>query len=169
MWGAVRSAVKPRALPTYMRAAVVSNDKTSLAKWVRKYDVDARHHLHGETMLMLAASHGLTDMVSTLLNAGADVNLRTTKAIDGKKCSALMTAAVGGHEDVVQLLLNAGAQVAGVTDAVDMALEDGLLSNDQHQRLHAKCCCCCPAGCTCCAAGCTCCSADNKHTFLTGI
>ena len=137
------AAAKPCCeLPTYMRAAVVSNDRAAVKEWLATPGnaADSRHALYGETLLILAASRGLTDMVASLLRAGADVNLLTKKElVAGQRCSALMTAAVGGHEDTVQLLLDSGAHVDGVTDVLDLAHGDGLLSADQHQRLRTCC------------------------------
>ncbi|KAJ3279009.1 hypothetical protein HK104_001851 [Borealophlyctis nickersoniae] len=50
-----------------------------------------------------AASHGYLDMVRTLLNAGADIDSHSGRAI--------VLASVSGHADVVQALLDAGADM----------------------------------------------------------
>jgi ankyrin repeat protein len=60
---------------------------------------------YGWTALIAAAYGGHLDVVVTLLNAGADVNLR---ANDG---SALCWAASQGHEGVVRVLIRCGADV----------------------------------------------------------
>lgn len=49
---------------------------------------------------MLAASHGRGDMVSLLLECGADVNVQDA---DGSTC--LMCASEHGHTDIVKQLL----------------------------------------------------------------
>ena len=60
----------------------------------------------GKTALILAASLGETELVRTLLQAGAEVNLRNAK--DGT--TALMWAANTGAMATVRLLLEAGAR-----------------------------------------------------------
>ena len=63
-------------------------------------DVNLRATQHGQTALMLAASHGRLDMVELLSAAGADVNVR-----DEDGSTALMCAAEHGHMDIVKFLL----------------------------------------------------------------
>jgi len=55
----------------------------------------------GQTALMLAASHGRSDMVELLVAAGADVN-----ACDEDGSTALMCACEHGYIDIVQMLLS---------------------------------------------------------------
>ena len=162
MWALVRSASRGRrgaaVLPTHIRAAVASNDQISVSNWLSRFKaVDARHPLNGETMLMIAASRGLAEMVSLLLSSSppADVDLVTERPIDGRNFSAIMAAAVAGHEEVVRLLLDAGARLEGVKDAVDMAHGDQMLSDEQHMKLR-HCCSCCVSTCSCCATECAC-------------
>lgn len=52
---------------------------------------------HGQTALMLAASHGKVETAKLLLEAGAGVNIQ-----DEDGSTALMCAAEHGHKDVVK-------------------------------------------------------------------
>jgi len=61
----------------------------------------------GLTSLMMAAKHGHIDTVNALLEAGADVNVKS-KGRGG--VNALFWAAVKGHTEVVELLKKAGAK-----------------------------------------------------------
>ncbi|XP_059609861.1 KN motif and ankyrin repeat domain-containing protein 2 isoform X2 [Phlebotomus argentipes] len=63
-------------------------------------DVNVRARKHGQTALMLAVSHGNTNMVALLLAAGADVN-----AQDEDGSTALMCAVEHGKMDIVKILL----------------------------------------------------------------
>ncbi len=63
-------------------------------------DVNMKAAQHGQTALMLAASHGRFKMVKLLLQGGSDVN-----AQDEDGSSALMCAVEHGHADIVQCLL----------------------------------------------------------------
>jgi ankyrin repeat protein len=60
----------------------------------------------GWSALHLAAFFGAADTARTLLNKGADVNLRSTNAMQNL---ALHAAAAGGHAEIVKLLLDRGA------------------------------------------------------------
>lgn len=66
----------------------------------------ARHCGDGRTPLMLAAQSGQAELISTLLNSGADPNQKT-KTGD----NPLIAAASRGHEDAVTLLISSGAEV----------------------------------------------------------
>ena len=167
LWTAISTAMAPsivkrgpRTLPSRMRIAVVSNNCAAVSTWLNEHNaaaVDVRHAGLGETMLMLAASRGLGEIVSVMLNAGADINLKTAEAVNGRQMSPLMLAAASGHEGVVRQLLDAGAHVDGVADIVDEAHADGVLSDTQHRQMRT-CCSCCPANCLCCARACQCCN-----------
>ncbi len=75
--------------------------KSVVARLFSMGDVNSRATQHGQTALMLAASHGRLDMVELLINsAGADVNVR-----DEDGSTALMCAAEHGHMDIVKFLL----------------------------------------------------------------
>jgi ankyrin repeat protein len=140
-----------RRLPQSIRAALVADNRGAVTSWLSQCGrtaVDVCRDVNGETMLILAASRGLSGMVSTLLEWGADINLATTKCINGHHLSPIMAAAVSGHSDTVAILLRAGAHVGRVGDAVDAAHEDGYLSNAL--RIHMRqCCACCPDNCAC--------------------
>jgi len=157
VWGIVG---RPRqcqtaTLPDSMRIAVVSDDTKSVSDWLAQgNDANARS-VHGETMLMMAASRGHADVVAALLLGCADVNLRTTKRFGVAGCfvTAVVAAAVAGHTEVVAKLLNAGASVQGLFSALDLARDDGELSDAQHQEIYKHCCACCREGCSCCSKG----------------
>lgn len=100
-------------------------------------------------MLHVAAAQGLVGMVTKLLNAGADIDAMTNKAM-----SPLMVAAASGHCDVVRTLVSAGANVEGVNAVVDAAHDEGMLSDVLHHELGSIC--ACDPGCVCCANGCQC-------------
>ncbi|XP_059488667.1 uncharacterized protein LOC132204282 [Neocloeon triangulifer] len=87
-------------------------------------DVNIRAKQHGQTALMLAASHGKYSMASMLLSAEADVNIQ-----DDDGSTALMCAAEHGHIDMVKLLLSQDID-ASITDhdgstALNIAMEAG--------------------------------------------
>ena len=67
----------------------------------------------GWTPLHYAAWNGMSDSVSLLIRAGADVATRTGES---RNTTALHYAAGMGHIECVRILLNAGAD-AKVTDA----------------------------------------------------
>ena len=52
---------------------------------------------------MMAAGDGCNDIVTKLIDAGADINIRNDKGL-----TALMMALRYGYLDTVQILLNAG-------------------------------------------------------------
>ena len=58
----------------------------------------------GASPLFVAAQEGITEVVSTLVSAGADVN---QLSVDGR--TPLFAASARGHADVVCVLLQAGA------------------------------------------------------------
>ena len=62
---------------------------------------------HDLTALMAASGNGHTEVVKLLLNKGADVNIKGSKA----SATALLYASIGGHEEIIKLLLNKGADV----------------------------------------------------------
>lgn len=69
-----------------------------------KADVNAQND-DGYTALMQAADWGNTKVVKLLLDAGADVNMRTK----AKRLTALDLARKGGYKEVMQMLIDAGA------------------------------------------------------------
>ena len=77
----------------------------------------------GRTALIIAARKGRDPVVKALCNAGASLNLQSTKLGD----TALIVAAAAGHVGVVQTLIKAGAEVdfqsteAGITALIAAA------------------------------------------------
>lgn len=71
---------------------------------------------------MLAISHGRTNMVEFLLDAGADVN-----AHDNDGSTALMCACEHGHNDIVKVLLSHPATDANLTDNVSTSTACSLM------------------------------------------
>uniref|UniRef100_A0A914XSZ1 Uncharacterized protein n=1 Tax=Plectus sambesii TaxID=2011161 RepID=A0A914XSZ1_9BILA len=79
-------------------------------------DVNVKATQHGQTALMLAASHGKAETAKLLVEAGAGVNIQ-----DEDGSTALMCAAEHGHKDVVKLLLASPEVDASLTDYVRFA------------------------------------------------
>lgn len=73
----------------------------------------------GWTALLAAANDGHSDIVSLLLEAGADVDAQEP----GGGWSALHFAAYSGHEAVVELLLDAGAPLEQTNQAGQTAID----------------------------------------------
>ncbi|BFZ16450.1 hypothetical protein BsWGS_19489 [Bradybaena similaris] len=87
--------------------------------------VNARATETQQTALMLAASHGRSEMVKLLIEEGADVNLQ-----DEDGSTALMCACEHGHLGVVNILLAHPAIDVTITDsenstALNIAMEAG--------------------------------------------
>ncbi|MFY9226457.1 MAG: ankyrin repeat domain-containing protein [Blastocatellia bacterium] len=61
--------------------------------------------------LFLASVLGYTEMVATLIQAGADVNLLAYNS------ASLEVAIIRGYTDIVQMLINAGAKTTAIYDA----------------------------------------------------
>jgi len=70
---------------------------------------------------MLAASHGRSDMVELLLDAGADVNAR-----DEEGSTALMCACEHGYTNIIQLLLSHPECDSTLADVVRLAFLSSL-------------------------------------------
>ena len=86
-----------------------SHGHPDICRWLvneKRADVNAKEEDNGETALMYAALSGNSDIVTFLVEAGADVN-ETTK--DG--WTALMTGAMSGVFDVVRFLTEHGANI----------------------------------------------------------
>lgn len=79
----------------------------------------------GQTALMLAVSHGRTDMVRALLDRGADVNLQ-----DDEGSTALMCSSEHGHAHIVRLLL--------AQDHCDATLNDSVCESVPRLRAASK-------------------------------
>ncbi|MBN3288815.1 KANK1 protein, partial [Polyodon spathula] len=76
------------------------------------------HLQAGQTALMLAVSHGRTDMVRSLLACDADVNIQ-----DDDGSTALVCACKHGHTEIVQLLLAQPGCRAQLTDNMSIGNE----------------------------------------------
>ncbi|KAH8410863.1 hypothetical protein KR222_002613 [Zaprionus bogoriensis] len=75
--------------------------RTVVERLFQMADVNIRAKKHCQTALMLAVSHGNSDMVAMLLDAGADINIQ-----DEDGSTALMCAAEHGRVDIVKHLLS---------------------------------------------------------------
>ena len=69
-------------------------------------NVNARDR-HGQTALMLAAHHGHSALVETLVVHGADLDITAKYHL-----SALMLAVIAGHTNIARLLVRAGADLS---------------------------------------------------------
>jgi ankyrin repeat protein len=69
-----------------------------------KANVNARTRINGVTPLFMAARKGNAAIIEALLNAGADIQSRSTVGT-----TPLMMTAASGNADAVRVLLNAGA------------------------------------------------------------
>jgi ankyrin repeat protein len=81
-------------------------------------NVKAVMRLGGYTPLSMAARHGHTAAIATLIKGGADVNAATSNGV-----TPLMFAAASGRADAVSVLLDHGAEV----DAKEHAMEQTAL------------------------------------------
>ncbi|CAL1529953.1 unnamed protein product [Lymnaea stagnalis] len=83
-------------------ASVQNNDQLEVVRRIFAMgDINARATSTQQTALMLAASHGKTEMVRLLVQEGAEINLQD---MDGS--TALMCACEHGHLDIVNFLLS---------------------------------------------------------------
>ncbi|XP_059847915.1 KN motif and ankyrin repeat domain-containing protein 2 isoform X3 [Hypanus sabinus] len=76
------------------------SDMQTVMQLFRLGNVNAKASQAGQTALMLAVSHGRTEMVRALLACGSDVNVQ-----DDDGSTALMCACEHGHAEIVQFLL----------------------------------------------------------------
>lgn len=90
-------------LESYEGKTGIPNIKSLLANGVNSKDSD------NWTALMYASSYGYTDVVKSLIEAGANLNLTTAKYSDS--WTALMMASRNGHADIVNALIEAGADL----------------------------------------------------------
>uniref|UniRef100_W5MLG3 KN motif and ankyrin repeat domains 2 n=1 Tax=Lepisosteus oculatus TaxID=7918 RepID=W5MLG3_LEPOC len=108
---------------TALAAFHSSSDLETVTQLLRTGDVNAKASQAGQTALMLAVSHGRSDMVGALLACGANVNLQ-----DDDGSTALMCACEHGHVDIVKQLLAVPGCDATLTDndgstALSIAME----------------------------------------------
>lgn len=69
---------------------------------------------HGQTTLMLAVSHGKTEVIKLLLDCGADLNIQ-----DEDGSTALMCAAEHGLQEIVNILLSCPECDVSIADNVN--------------------------------------------------
>ena len=104
-----KPAINKKNLQELMRAAEVGNVARVNALLNKGIDVNVTYlrnesRWSGKTALMVAAEHGQTEVIWTLVRRKADVNLKHYADV-----TALMLAAGGGHVEAVKELLAAGA------------------------------------------------------------
>ncbi|XP_051898216.1 KN motif and ankyrin repeat domain-containing protein 2-like isoform X2 [Pristis pectinata] len=100
-------------------------DMQTVMQLFRLGNVNAKASQAGQTALMLAVSHGRTEMVKALLACGADVSIQ-----DDDGSTALMCACEHGHTEIVRLLLAVPGCDITLTDndgstALSIAVETG--------------------------------------------
>ncbi|XP_069783333.1 KN motif and ankyrin repeat domain-containing protein 2-like isoform X2 [Narcine bancroftii] len=101
------------------------SDMQTAMQLFRLGNVNAKASQAGQTALMLAVSHGRTEMVKALLVCGADVSIQ-----DDDGSTALMCACEHGHTEIVKLLLAMPGCDVNLADndgstALSIALEAG--------------------------------------------
>ena len=82
-----------------------------------RVDVNARNNYDGETVLIRAVENGNSEIVATLVEAGADMNIRDN---DGN--TPLIRASMIGEEYILEVLLDLGADVNATNNAGETAL-----------------------------------------------
>jgi hypothetical protein len=104
---ATKSARKPAASASKLRAAVSKGDQRSVKRLLatKKHDVNMVDK-RGRSLLMTAVRMGHSDVARQLIKAGADVDTKS-KAGD----TPLMAAARGGDPVIVHMLLEGGADI----------------------------------------------------------
>lgn len=100
------------ALPADVVEAAALGDLDTIKKWTGHVDARAKHPQlpAGCTLLMAAASAGNLEILSWLLEHGADPNLYASGGIN-----ALLFATTGRHSSAVSLLLGASASLEAVS------------------------------------------------------
>ncbi|MFM8005291.1 MAG: ankyrin repeat domain-containing protein, partial [Dolichospermum sp.] len=102
---------------TLLRAVKSGNIQKVSALLACGANVDTTDH-HGNTVLMLAANLGYTEIGRSLLNAGANINLKSQRY----QLTALMLSASANQIDVVKLLISRGANVNATNEDGSTAL-----------------------------------------------
>lgn len=88
--------------------------------------IDTRNH-GGDTLLMLAAVHGRTQVIKLLAEAGADINIKDNVCED----TPLVTTLLNGRRETALFLISKNADVnAGATDDCYTALHLAVESQD---------------------------------------
>lgn len=108
---------------TALMFAVYGGYSTDTVKILINAGADVNDNKYGCTVLMLAAAFGKTEMVHSIISAGADVNAR-----DNNGNTALIMAAILGKTENADVLIKAGADVNARNNdgktAYDYALEN---------------------------------------------
>lgn len=100
-----------------LTAAVVETDHLpSVESYAEQININARD-VAGDTSLHIEAQRGYINIVSQLVQQGADVN-----AINYQGSTPLYIAALYGHADIVKFLITAGADINAVNRAGDTPL-----------------------------------------------
>nr|XP_033780941.1 KN motif and ankyrin repeat domain-containing protein 2 isoform X2 [Geotrypetes seraphini] len=110
---------------TALAALHSESDLETVLQLLKLGNVNAKASQAGQTALMLAVSHGRSDVVKALLSCAVDVNLQ-----DDDGSTALMCACEHGHVAIVELLLAAPTCDIALMDndgstALSVALEAG--------------------------------------------
>ncbi|KFD71000.1 hypothetical protein M514_02577 [Trichuris suis] len=113
------------AMLAALSADLTDTNRMVMQRLFQMADVNIRTKQHGQTAIMLAASHGKMDAVTMLIENGADVNMQ-----DEDGSTALMCAAEHGHKEIVRLLLDIPQIDASMVDqegstALAIAVENG--------------------------------------------
>uniref|UniRef100_A0A5S6Q9W7 ANK_REP_REGION domain-containing protein n=1 Tax=Trichuris muris TaxID=70415 RepID=A0A5S6Q9W7_TRIMR len=113
------------AMLAALSADLTDTSRVVMQRLFQMADVNIRTKQHGQTAIMLAASHGKIDAVTMLIENGADVNMQ-----DEDGSTALMCAAEHGHKEIVRLLLDLPQIEASMVDkegstALAIAVENG--------------------------------------------
>ncbi|MFZ5807202.1 MAG: ankyrin repeat domain-containing protein [Verrucomicrobiota bacterium] len=89
-----------------MEAGTLTKEKLSLFRF-EKRDFSKLTASNHQSLLIIAAKHGRTDMVKALIDFGADIEQRETFS----GTTAIIQAAGQGHTNTVQALIQSGAKV----------------------------------------------------------
>lgn len=108
-----------------LAALQTDSDMQTVMQLFCQGNVNAKASQAGQTALMLAVSHGRTEMVKALLACGADASVQ-----DDDGSTALMCACEHGHGEIVALLLATSACNVTLADndgstALSIAVESG--------------------------------------------
>lgn len=97
------------SLPTSLTATTTTATNISIPSpppWYPPVDLDSQTDTNHDTALTLACAGGHEELVSLLLNRGAEMEHR-----DKKGFTPLMLAATAGHANVVEIMLNNGSDM----------------------------------------------------------
>lgn len=109
---------KARDKDEMLRLAAANTDLEEIKRLLDEGTaIDARKGPYQTTALLEATAQGNVEVMSFLINEGADVN-----AVDKDGWTALMGATVQGHLDSLKLLLEHGASVNAKNNSGETAL-----------------------------------------------